>query len=52
MTFKFAVLYSNIYTKKIRFIASSQTVLNTEIFLLGKLQLVAKGQEDAFTLHV
>ena len=23
-----------------------------EIFLLGELQLVAKGQEDAFTLHV
>ena len=34
------------------FIAFAQPVLNAEIFLLGELQLVAKGQEDAFTLHV
>ena len=33
-------------------IAFSQAVFNTEIFLLGELQLVAKGQEDAFILHV
>ena len=36
----------------LRFIAFAQAVLNVEIFLLGELQLVAKGQEDAFTLHV
>ena len=35
-----------------RFIAFAQAVLNAEIFLLGELQLVAKDQEDAFTLHV
>ena len=35
-----------------RFIAFAQAVLNAEIFLLSELQLVAKGQEDAFTLHV
>ena len=35
-----------------RFIALAQAVLNAEIFLLGELQLVAKGQEDAMTLHV
>ena len=35
-----------------RFIAFAQAVLNAEIFLLGELQLVAKGQEDAFNLHV
>ena len=34
------------------FIAFAQVVLNAEIFLLGKLQLVPKDQEDAFTLHV
>ena len=34
------------------FIAFAQEVLNAEIFLLGELQLVAKDQEDAFTLHV
>ena len=34
------------------FIAFAQIVLNAEIFFLGELQLVAKGQEDAFTLHV
>ena len=34
------------------FIAFAQAVLNAEIFLLGELQLVAKGQEDAFTLHI
>ena len=27
-------------------------ILSAEIFLLGDLQLVAKGQVDAFTLHV
>ena len=27
-------------------------ILTAEIFLLGDLQLVAKGQVDAFTLHV
>ena len=35
-----------------RFIAFGQAVLNAEILLLSELQLVAKGQEDAFTLHV
>ena len=35
-----------------RFIAFTQAVLNADIFLLGELQIVAKGQEDAFTLHV
>ena len=35
-----------------RFIAFAQAALNAEIFLLGELQLVAKDQEDAFTLHV
>ena len=35
-----------------RFIAFAQAALNGEIFLLGELQLVAKDQEDAFTLHV
>ena len=35
-----------------RFIALAQAVFNAEIFLLGELQLVAKGQEDAMTLHV
>ena len=35
-----------------RFIAFAQAVLNAKIFLLGELQLTAKGQEDAFTLHV
>ena len=35
-----------------RFIAFAQEVLNGKIFLLGELQLVAKDQEDAFTLHV
>ena len=34
------------------FIVFTQAVLNAEIFLLGELQLVAKGQEGAFTLHV
>ena len=34
------------------FLAFAQAVINAEIFLLGELQLVAKGQEDAFTLHV
>ena len=34
------------------FIAFAQAGLNAKIFLLGKLQLVAKGQEDAFTLYV
>ena len=34
------------------FIAFAQAVLNAEVFLLRELQLVAKGQEDAFTLHV
>ena len=34
------------------FIAFAQAVLNSEIFFLGELQLVAKGQEDAFTLHI
>ena len=35
-----------------RFIAFDQAILNAETFLLGELQLVAKGQEDAFILHV
>ena len=35
-----------------RFVAFAKAVLNAEIFLLGELQLVAKDQEDAFTLHV
>ena len=35
-----------------RFIAFAQAVLNAKIFLLGELQLVAKGLEDAFTLPV
>ena len=35
-----------------RFIAFAQAVLNADIFLLGELQLVDHGQEDAFTLHV
>ena len=35
-----------------RFIAFGEAVLYAEMFLLGRLQLVAKGQEDAFTLHV
>ena len=34
------------------FIALAKAVHNAEIFFLGELQLVAKGQEDAFTLHV
>ena len=34
------------------FLAFAQAVINAEIFLLGELQLVAKGQEDAFTVHV
>ena len=36
----------------LRLIAFAQVFLNAEIFLLGELQLIAKGQEDAFTLHV
>ena len=35
-----------------RFIAFGEAVLYAEMFLLGGLQLVAKGQKDAFTLHV
>ena len=35
-----------------RFIAFAQADLNAKIFLLGELQLVAKGLEDAFTLPV
>ena len=34
------------------FIVFTQAILNGEIFLLGELQLAAKGQEDAFILHV
>ena len=34
------------------FIAFAQAVLKVEVFLLGELQLVAKGQEDTFILHV
>ena len=34
-----------------RFTALAEAVLNVEIFLLRELQLVAKGQEDAFTLQ-
>ena len=34
------------------FIAFAQAVFNAKIFLLGELQLVTKGREDAFTLHV
>ena len=34
------------------FISFAQTVLNAEIFPSGEVQLVAKGQEDAFTLPV
>ena len=33
------------------FIAFTKAVFNTKIFLLGKLQLVTKGEEDAVTLH-
>ena len=36
----------------LRFIAFAQAVLNVEIFLLGELQLVAKGQEYAFALRL
>ena len=35
-----------------RFIAFAQAVLNAKIFLFSELQLVSKGPEDAFTLHV
>ena len=35
-----------------RSIAFALAVINTEIFFLGELQLAAKGQEDAFTVHV
>ena len=35
-----------------RFIAFALAVINAEIFFLGELQLAAKGQEDAFTVHV
>ena len=34
------------------YVVFAQAVLNTEIFFLGELQLVAKNQEDAFTLHI
>ena len=34
-----------------RFVAFAKAVFNAKIFLLGELQLVTKGQEDAFTLH-
>ena len=34
------------------FYSFREAVLNADIFLLGELHLVAKGQEDAFTLHV
>ena len=34
------------------FISFAQTVLTAEIFPSGEVQLVAKGQEDAFTLPV
>ena len=35
-----------------RSIAFALAVINAEIFFLGELQLAAKGQEDAFTVHV
>ena len=35
-----------------RSIAFIQAVFNANILLLGELQLVDEGQEDAFTLHV
>ena len=34
------------------YIALAQAVLTADIFLMGELQQVAKGQEDAFTLQV
>ena len=34
------------------YIALAQAVLIADIFLMGELQQVAKGQEEAFTLHV
>ena len=34
------------------YVVFAQAVLNTEIFFLGELQLVAKNQEDAFTSHI
>ena len=34
------------------YIALAQAVFIADIFLMGELQKVAKGQEDAFTLHV
>ena len=44
--------YCILYLLLFRFISFTQAVLNAEILLLDELQLVAKGQEDAFTLHV
>ena len=44
--------YYYYYYYNVVFIAFAQAVLNAKIFLLGELQLVAKGQEDAFTLPV
>ena len=41
------ILYLFYYFILLSFIAFAQAVLNAEIFLLGKLQPVAKGQEDA-----
>ena len=35
-----------------RFIAFPQAVLNAEIFLLGKLQLVAKGQDVIMWFYI
>ena len=35
-----------------RSIAFALAVINAEIFFLGELQLAAKCQEDAFTVHV
>ena len=49
---KTATVFIIIIITIFRFIAFAQAVLNAEIFLLSELQLVAKGQEDAFTLHV
>ena len=35
-----------------RYIALTEAVHIADIFLMGELQQVAKGQEDAFTLHI
>ena len=45
-------LFNLILLLLFRFITFAQAVLNAKIFLMGEPQLVAKGQEDAFTLHI